>query len=25
LIDRVAPVVGGLGTLPCDANGAPRG
>ena len=23
LIDRVAPVVGGLGTLPCDALGAP--
>jgi hypothetical protein len=22
LIDRVAPVVGGLGTLPCDAHGA---
>jgi hypothetical protein len=25
LIDRVAPVVGGLGTLPCDAHGAPNG
>src|SRR3954452_5622620 len=23
LIDRVAPVIGGLGPIPCDANGAP--